>query len=88
MAGEVDLIFERLKRLVAEAGLPDVEESTYYGNPALKVAGKSFVAVKNPRRSSSRLRSTTRIISWKWHRTSTSRPIIMSAGRICRCAPP
>jgi hypothetical protein len=49
MAGEVELIFGRLKRLAAEAGLPEVEESTSsYGNPALKVAGKSFVAVKNP----------------------------------------
>ncbi|MBB2687390.1 MULTISPECIES: MmcQ/YjbR family DNA-binding protein [Rhizobium] len=48
MADEVDLIFERLKRLAAEAGLPEVEESTSYGNPALKVAGKSFVAVKSP----------------------------------------
>ncbi|MDR9776820.1 hypothetical protein RJJ65_30030 [Rhizobium hidalgonense] len=47
MAGDVDATFERLKRLVAEAGLADVEESTSYGNPALKVAGKSFVAIKN-----------------------------------------
>ncbi|MCW1410587.1 MmcQ/YjbR family DNA-binding protein [Rhizobium sp. 1AS11] len=47
MACHVDAIFERLKRLAAEAGLPDVEESTSYGNPALTVGGKSFVAVKN-----------------------------------------
>lgn len=47
MADDVDAIFQRLKRLTAEAGLPDVEESTSYGNPALKVGGKSFVAVKN-----------------------------------------
>ncbi|MBB3915072.1 MmcQ/YjbR family DNA-binding protein [Rhizobium fabae] len=47
MADDVDAIFERLKRLAAEAGLPGVEESTSYGNPALKVGGKSFVAVKN-----------------------------------------
>ncbi|MBC2806543.1 hypothetical protein ELI49_05055 [Rhizobium ruizarguesonis] len=47
MACDVDAIFERLKRLAAEAALPDVEESTSYGNPALKVGGKSFVAVKN-----------------------------------------
>lgn len=47
MADSVDMIFARLKRLVAEAELPDVEESTSYGNPALKVGGKSFVAVKN-----------------------------------------
>lgn len=47
MTGDVDAIFERLKRLATEAGLPGVEESTSYGNPALKVGGKSFVAVKN-----------------------------------------
>lgn len=47
MADDVDAIFERLKRLAAEAGLPGIEESTSYGNPALKVGGKSFVAVKN-----------------------------------------
>ncbi|PDT14342.1 hypothetical protein CO670_23320 [Rhizobium sp. J15] len=47
MTGHVDAIFERLKRLTVEAGLPGVEESTSYGNPALKVGGKSFVAVKN-----------------------------------------
>jgi hypothetical protein len=86
MAGDVDAIFERLKRLTAEAGLPDVEESTSYGNPALKVGGKSFVAV--PRRSSSRFRSTTRTTCWRWRPTSIFKPIIMSAGRICRCAPP
>ncbi|ARM87468.1 hypothetical protein RHEC894_CH01129 [Rhizobium sp. CIAT894] len=47
MADTVAAIFERLKRLAAEAGLLDVEESTSYGNPALKVGGKSFAAVKN-----------------------------------------
>ncbi|QFY59395.1 hypothetical protein FZ934_02440 [Rhizobium grahamii] len=47
MTDSVDMIFARLKRLAAEAELPDVEESTSYGNPALKVGGKSFVAVKN-----------------------------------------
>ncbi|MBX5157095.1 MULTISPECIES: hypothetical protein [unclassified Rhizobium] len=47
MAGDVDAIFERLKQLAAEAGLLDVEESTSYGNPALKVAGRGFVAVKD-----------------------------------------
>lgn len=47
MAGDMNTIFERLKRLAAEAGLPGVEESTSYGNPALKVGGKGFVSVKN-----------------------------------------
>ncbi|MDP9812536.1 hypothetical protein J2W42_005406 [Rhizobium tibeticum] len=47
MTDSVDTIYARLKRLSAEANLPGVEESTSYGNPALKVGGKSFVAVKN-----------------------------------------
>jgi len=47
MTDSVDAIFARLKRLSAEANLPDVKESSSYGNPALKVCGKSFVAVKN-----------------------------------------
>ncbi len=47
MTDSVDTIYARLKRLAAEANLPDVEGSTYYGDPALKVGGKSFVAVKN-----------------------------------------
>ena len=37
---------ERAARL-AEA-LPEVEVSTWYGTPALKVAGKGFVRVKEP----------------------------------------
>lgn len=47
MPETMDSIFARLIRLAAEAGLPEVEQSTSYGNPALKVGGKSFVAVKN-----------------------------------------
>ena len=47
MTDSVDTIFARLKRLSDEASLPGVEESTSYGNPALKVGGKSFAAVKN-----------------------------------------
>jgi hypothetical protein len=46
-AGTMDSLFNRLIRLAAEAGLPGVEESTSFGNPALKVAGKAFVSVKN-----------------------------------------
>ena len=37
---------ERAARLAA--GLPEVEVSTWYGTPALKVAGKGFVRVKEP----------------------------------------
>ena len=40
-------IFERIKRLAAEARLPEVEEASHYGTPALKVGGKAFVSVKN-----------------------------------------
>jgi hypothetical protein len=34
--------YERLLRLARAAGLPAVEQSTSYGRPALKVAGKGF----------------------------------------------
>ncbi|MBW9053753.1 MmcQ/YjbR family DNA-binding protein [Rhizobium mesosinicum] len=47
MTEGVEGVLARLKRLAKEAGLPGIEESTSYGNPALKVGGKSFVAVKN-----------------------------------------
>jgi hypothetical protein len=47
MAEDLEMIFARLLRLAVEAGLPGVEESTSYGNKALKVGGKSFVAVKD-----------------------------------------
>jgi hypothetical protein len=46
MADSGETVYGRLRRLIAEAGLPGVEEGTSYGNPALKVGGKSFVAVK------------------------------------------
>jgi hypothetical protein len=36
----------RLERLAAE--LPQVEVSTWYGTPALKVAGKGFVRLSDP----------------------------------------
>lgn len=38
--------FDRLRR--AASGLPEVEESTWFGTPALKVRGKSFCRVKDP----------------------------------------
>ncbi len=44
---DVNSIFERLKLLAAQAGLPEVEQSTHYGTPALKVGGKAFVSIKN-----------------------------------------
>ncbi len=44
---DIATIFERLKRLAAEASLPKVEEASHYGTPALKVGGKAFVSVKN-----------------------------------------
>lgn len=37
---------ERAARLAAD--LPQVEVSTWYGTPSLKVAGKGFVRVKEP----------------------------------------
>jgi hypothetical protein len=47
MAKSAETACDRLRRLVAEADLPCVEESTSYGNPALKVGGKTFVTVRN-----------------------------------------
>ena len=47
MPETMDSIFARLIRLAGNAGLPGVEQSTTYGNPALKVGGKAFVSVKN-----------------------------------------
>ncbi len=44
---DTSVIFQRLQRVAAEARLPDVEVSTSYGTPALKVGGKAFVSVKN-----------------------------------------
>ncbi|MBB5571801.1 MULTISPECIES: MmcQ/YjbR family DNA-binding protein [Rhizobium] len=44
---ETDAISQRLQRVAAQAGLPEVEVSTHYGTPALKVGGKAFVSVKN-----------------------------------------
>ena len=38
--------YQRLVRLARAAGLPDVEESTSYGRPALKVAGKGFTGYR------------------------------------------
>ncbi|MDE1992773.1 MAG: MmcQ/YjbR family DNA-binding protein [Rhizobiaceae bacterium] len=46
-SNDVAAIFLRLQRLAAEAGLPEIEISTSYGTPALKVGGKAFVSVKN-----------------------------------------
>ncbi|MQB43828.1 hypothetical protein DXT94_18040 [Rhizobium sp. ICMP 5592] len=45
--GETDAILQRLLRLVTAARLPEVEISTHYGLPALKIGGKAFVSVKN-----------------------------------------
>jgi hypothetical protein len=44
MAGETEI--ERAARVAA--GLPGVEVSTWYGTPALKVAGKGFCRVRAP----------------------------------------
>lgn len=45
MGDSFDFAFDRLRR--AAAGLPEVEESTSYGTPALKVRGKGFCRVKD-----------------------------------------
>ena len=43
----IDTVFERLKRLAAEADLPGDEIGTNYGLPALKVGGKAFVTARH-----------------------------------------
>ena len=40
-------VIARLMKLAAKAGLASVEESTSYGTPALKVAGKLLVRIKD-----------------------------------------
>lgn len=45
MENGFDFAFDRLRR--AAAGLPDVEESTSYGTPSLKVRGKGFCRIKD-----------------------------------------
>jgi hypothetical protein len=45
MTGDFAFAFNRLRQ--AAAGVPEVEESTSYGTPALKVRGKCFCRVKD-----------------------------------------
>lgn len=45
MSDDLAFAFERLKR--AATGLPEVEEGTSYGAPALKVRGKGFAIAKD-----------------------------------------
>lgn len=45
MADDHDFAFARLR--TAAAGLPEVEESTWFGTPSLKVRGKGFARVKD-----------------------------------------
>ncbi|SCB14139.1 MmcQ/YjbR family DNA-binding protein [Rhizobium hainanense] len=44
---DMDVIAERLQRLIAQARLPAIEPGLHYGLPAFKVGGKAFVTVKN-----------------------------------------
>lgn len=45
MSNDLVFAFERLRK--AAAGLPEVEESTWFGTPSLKVRGKGFCRVKD-----------------------------------------
>ncbi|MDL2407712.1 MmcQ/YjbR family DNA-binding protein [Rhizobium calliandrae] len=47
MSTDTDAISQRLQRIAAKARLREVEVSTHYGTPALKVGGKAFVSIKN-----------------------------------------
>lgn len=42
-----DAVIARLMKLAVKAGLAAVEESTSYGTPALKVAGKLLVRIRD-----------------------------------------
>lgn len=46
MSDNFAFAFERLKK--AATGLPEVEESTWFGTPSLKVRKKSMCRVKDP----------------------------------------
>ena len=46
-AGDRQFDIDRIVRLAAALGLPEVELSTHYGDPSLKVAGKAMVTVKD-----------------------------------------
>lgn len=46
MAGETEI--ERMLRLCAELGLPEVTQSTSYGAPSVKVGTKNFASVRGP----------------------------------------
>jgi len=48
MAVRKEAELERMLRLCAELGLPDVAESTSYGAPSLKVKAKNFASVRGP----------------------------------------
>ena len=51
MADNIDAIFKRLLRLVAEAKLPGVEEGTSYGTPAWRHKGKLLARLHQDGRS-------------------------------------
>lgn len=42
-----DPVIARLLKLAAKAGLAEVEESTWFRTPSLKVAGKSMMRIKD-----------------------------------------
>jgi hypothetical protein len=46
-APDLSTTFAKARKAAAKAKLPEIEESTWYGTPALKVAGKGFMRVKD-----------------------------------------
>jgi hypothetical protein len=48
MGADLDVAFGRIRAALAEAAWPGAEESTWYGTPSLKVAGKGFARLKDP----------------------------------------
>ena len=47
--GDDEADLARMLRLCAEQRLPEVEQSTSYGAPSLKVRGRNFASVRGPR---------------------------------------
>lgn len=47
MIADLDKAFARVRKAVAAAGLPEVEEASWFGTPSLKVRGKGFVRLKD-----------------------------------------
>ncbi len=48
MPGSRETEIDRILRLCATLGLPEIRQSTSYGNPSVKVREKNFASVRGP----------------------------------------